>query len=173
MQPFKLLISHRNNDTAIDASNHATNAEDVKQPSGVENPTDWSPVLLEELPPPPPLWNTDSDKGPTISFRVFGFAVLWEELAVMAAKRGYNDGKEQMAGSARMWKDLQNLASPWCRRYSIVKAGRMTSMCLVLATNRTAEDVVNMQDIETIEAVRRVVGIGRMPEWYRVKNIGW
>lgn len=91
----------------------------------------------------------------------------------MAAKRGYNDGKEQMAGAARMWKDLRNLASPWCRRYSFVKVGRMTSMCLVLATNRTAEDVEKMHDIEVIEAVRNVVGIGRMPEWYSVKHIGW
>lgn len=170
MQPFKPLISLRNNDTTLEASEHVIDVEGAKQ---VENLTDWPPVLLEELPPPPPLRNIDIDKGPIIALRVFGFAVLWDELATMAAKRGYNDGKEQMAGGARMWKDLQNLASPWCRRYSIVKAGRMTSMCLVLATNRTADDVAKMQDIEAIEAVRKVVGIGRMPEWYRTRPTDW
>lgn len=136
--------------------------------SGIENipENDWLPVTLQNLPSPPLIRNLDRAKGPLVRFRVFGFAVLWSELAIMAKNLGYDDGHHQMGGSARVWKELQIQAAPWCRRYSVVKAGEMTSMCLVLATNRTAEDLAKWQNIEAIVAVRKVIGLGRMPKWH-------
>lgn len=130
-------------------------------------------MTLQSLPSPPLVRNVDRAKGPVVRFRVFGFAVLWSELAIMAKNLGYNDGKQQMGGSVRAWNELQVQAAPWTRRFSIVKAGRVTSMCIVLATNKTAEDLAKMENIEAIEAVRRVIGLGKMPEWYRIRPTGW
>lgn len=97
MQPFNSFNFHRTSDTAIEVPEHITDAGISEQPSGISE-KEWPPVKLEDLPLPPPVKNIDISKGPIVRFRVFGFAVLWSELAIMAKKLGYNDGKQQMVG---------------------------------------------------------------------------
>lgn len=88
----------------------------------------------------------DHDK-PIVLFYVFGFALEWKQLRSAGAMLGYNVG---MNGAVRLLDELQALSEPWCTRLSLVDAPWVvsTSPCLVLATNKTAADRENAQNLE-------------------------
>lgn len=56
---------------------------------------------------------------------------------------------------------------PDCRRIAIVSlGGSATAVPVVVATNKTVEDLARAEDLEMIQNIRWVMGAGQPPAWY-------
>ena len=57
---------------------------------------------------------------------------------------------------------------PDCRRIAIVLLNNGAACySIVVATNKTVEDLERAKDLEMIQSVQRVLGIVEAPAWYR------
>ena len=57
---------------------------------------------------------------------------------------------------------------PDCRRIAIVLLDNGAACCsVVVAMNKTTEDLARAEDLEMIQTVQRVMGVMEPPAWYR------
>ena len=61
--------------------------------------------------------------------------------------------------------------TPDCRRVAVVPLGNGADcFSIVVATNKTVEDLERAKDLEMIQSVQRVMGIVEPPVWYRPRR---
>jgi hypothetical protein len=61
--------------------------------------------------------------------------------------------------------------TPDCRRKAVVlRHNGVVSYAIVVATNKTVEDLERVKDLKMIQSVQRVLGIVEPPEWYRIER---
>jgi hypothetical protein len=122
------------------------------------------------LPESPPLANTCRAKGRIVFFRVLAFTVPMDFELKWAEDNQIGVGREpHMRRSLALPAILRRL-TPDCRRTAIVPLrGDEGPACysIVVATNRTVEDLERAKDLEMIRSVQRVLGTTEPPAWYR------
>jgi hypothetical protein len=55
---------------------------------------------------------------------------------------------------------------PDYRRYAVVSLDGAHVLAVVVATNRTTEDLARAEDLEMIRRVQQVMGVSQPPAWY-------
>ena len=120
------------------------------------------------MPPSPGVWNRNPQVGPIVKSRVLGFAFSTEDQEQWAEDHQiepqYSTSQRRMLARKAMYQRLP----PKFRHMSLVYRDPVTmASCIVIASNRTAEDLKKAEDLETINVVRRALDFPGPPQWYR------
>ena len=66
--------------------------------------------------------------------------------------------------------EILSRLTPDCRRIAVVLLRNgAASFSIVVATNKTVEDLERANDVKMIQSVQRVLGTVEPPEWYHIE----
>ena len=126
---------------------------------------------LITLPKSPPLVNTSRANGPIIFFRVLAFTIPMDLELKWALDNQVGLGRELHVRRDLALPAMLKSLTPDCRRVAVVPLGNGADcFSIVVATNRTVEDLERAKDLEMIQSVQRVLGITELPKWYRPRR---
>jgi hypothetical protein len=124
-------------------------------------------ITRESLPKSPGLANTRNINGRVVYFQVLAFplrmhdALKWTEDNQVGVGR-----KPHMRRKLALPAILCRLPAD-CRRCAVVSLdGGAVAFSVVVATNKTTEDLARAEDLEMIQNVQRVMGVSNPPAWY-------
>jgi len=125
-------------------------------------------ITLKSLPKSPRLANARSMNGPVVYYRVLAFPMRMDAQLKWAEDNQLGVGrKPHMRRLLALPAILRRLPHD-CRRIAIVPLGTgATCYSVVVATNKTGEDLARAEDLEMIQNVAQVMGATEPPAWYR------
>jgi hypothetical protein len=125
----------------------------------------------ESLPKSPPLVNTCHSNGPIVFFRVLSFTLPRDFQLKWSEDNQIGIGRKPHVRRYLAMPAILSRLSPDCRRLAVVKlANGAGCYSIVVATNRTTEDLERANDLEMIQSVQRVLGRTEPPAWYRPRR---
>ncbi|KAF8066597.1 hypothetical protein FPV67DRAFT_1670087 [Lyophyllum atratum] len=137
----------------------------------LQMPPDSTSKQLEEqceeewkLPPAPPLV-----KAYEVGLRVFGFPITHEDLQAWAEAHDIEPGRGLSARRFAALKAIGAKLSRHCCRISGIRNSRTgsVSFCIVVGTNRTAEDMQLTQDVDRIKSLYDIIDMpNNWPGWF-------
>jgi hypothetical protein len=126
------------------------------------------PLLTRELlPKPPGVANARSINGPVVYFRVLAFPLRMKDALKWAEDNQVGVGRKPHMRRELALPTILRRLPPDCRRIAVVPlGGGAAALSVVVATNKTAEDLARAEDLEMIQNVQRVMGTNQPPAWY-------
>ena len=132
--------------------------------------SDWELPLIT-LPESPPLANTCRAKGPVVYLRVLAFTLPIDFEHKWAEDNQIGIGKRAYVRRDLVLPAILKRLTPDCRRIAVVPLGNGAGChSIVVATNKTVEDLERAKDLEMIQSVQRVLGTKEPPAWYRPRR---
>ncbi|RDB21911.1 hypothetical protein Hypma_011006 [Hypsizygus marmoreus] len=131
-------------------------------------------ITRDGIPPSPRIANTRRSVGPLVNLRVFGFPFPMDaqEQWCVDHNIGLEEDDTYLDRVRMCWKHLPRALPPDCRRTATIDLPhRGYSACIVVATNKTPEDLKRVEDIEMIRKVQAIIGATEPPAWYYPERI--
>jgi hypothetical protein len=125
-------------------------------------------LTRESLPEPPGLANRRSINGPVVHFRVLAFPLRMNDALKWAEDNQVGVGRKPHMRCELALPTILRRLPPDCCRVAVVPigSGGATALSVVVAMNKTAEDLARAEDLEMIQNVQRVMGTNNPPAWY-------
>jgi len=124
-------------------------------------------ITRELLPKSPGLANASSITGPVVYFRVLAFPLRMKHALKWAEDNQVGVGMKPHMRRKLVLPAILRLLPPDCRRIAAVPlGGGAAAFSVVVATNKTTEDLARAEDLEMIQNVQRVMGSTQPPAWY-------
>ena len=115
--------------------------------------------------------NTNRINGPLVFFRVLAFPLPVEFELKWAEDNQIGIGKRRYVRRDLVLPEILKRLTPDCRRIAVVPLGNGAGCySIVVATNKSVEDLERAKDLEMIQSVQRVLGIVEPPAWYRPRR---
>ncbi|EKM77083.1 hypothetical protein AGABI1DRAFT_86863, partial [Agaricus bisporus var. burnettii JB137-S8] len=114
------------------------------------------------IPAPPPLRSRD----PFVPLRLFAYPLPKDRLAHWAKTHNIPETDESDLHQDA-FDDISRQRPPrgWCRITSVYYDGRKVARALVIASNRSKEEMVQSQDVDLIQHYRNLLHTD--PGWFR------
>ncbi|RDB21979.1 hypothetical protein Hypma_011007 [Hypsizygus marmoreus] len=132
-------------------------------------------ITRDSIPTSPRIANTRRNLGPLVNLRVLGFAFPMEAQEQWCVDHGIGlEEDDTYLDRVNMcWKHLPRALPPDCRRTATIDLGPNFGLasCIVVATNKTLEDLGRAEDIEMIRRVQAIIGATKPPAWYYPERI--
>ena len=123
---------------------------------------------LITLPKSPRVANTCRANGPIVFLRVLAFTAPMDYELKWAEDNQIGIGRKPHVRRDLALPAILSRLTPDCRRVAVVTLPNGAGCySVVVATNKTAEDLERAKDLEMIQSVQRVMGITEPPVWYR------
>ena len=128
----------------------------------------YLPLITREiLLKSPGLANARSINGPVVYFRVLAFPLRIKDALKWAEDNQVGIGRKPHMRRELALPAILRRLPPDCRRIAIVPlGGGAAAVSIVVATNKTVEDLARAEDLEMIQNVQRVMGASQPPAWY-------
>ena len=124
-------------------------------------------VTRESLPKSPGLANPRSINGPVVYFRVLAFPLQTKDTLKWAEDNQIGVGRKPHMRRKLVLPAILRRLPPDCRRIAAVPlGGGAAAFSVVVATNKTAEDLARAEDLEMIQNVQRVMRASQPPAWF-------
>ncbi|KIM79915.1 hypothetical protein PILCRDRAFT_548438 [Piloderma croceum F 1598] len=124
-------------------------------------------INREMLPKSPGLANARSINGPVVYFRVLAFPLRIKDALKWAEDNQVGVGRKPHMRRELALPAILRRLPPDCRRIAIVPlGGGAAAVSVVVATNKTVEDMARAEDLEMIQNVQRVMAANQPPAWY-------
>jgi hypothetical protein len=124
-------------------------------------------ITRELLPRSPGLANARSINGPVVYFRVLCFPLRMKDALKWAEDNQVGVGRKPHMRRKLALPAILSRLPPDCRRIAAVPlGGGAAAFSVVVATNKTVEDLARAEDLEMIQNVQQVIGASRPPAWY-------
>jgi hypothetical protein len=124
-------------------------------------------ITRELLPKSPGLANARSINGPVVYFRVLAFPLRMKDALKWAEDNQVGVGKKPHVRRKLVLPAILRRLPPDCRRIAAVPlGGGAAAFSVVVATNKTAEDLARAEDLEMIQNVQQIMGASQPPAWY-------
>jgi hypothetical protein len=124
-------------------------------------------ITYELLPKSPGLANARSINGPIVYFRVLAFPLPMKDALKWAEDNQVGVGRKPHMRRKLALPAILCRLPPDCRRIAAVPlGGGAAAFSVVVATNKTAEDLARAEDLEMIQNVQQVMGASQPPAWY-------
>jgi hypothetical protein len=125
-------------------------------------------ITRESLPKSPHLANAHRVNGPVVHYRVLAFPLPTDAQLKWVENNQLGVGRKPHMRRLLALPAILHRLTPDCRRLAIVVLDTgAPCYSVVVATNKTPEDLARAEDLEMIQSVQRVAGATEPPAWYR------
>lgn len=134
----------------------------------VQDNDDLPLITCESLPKSPRLANPHRVTGPVVHYRLLAFPLPSDALLKWVENNQLGVGKRPHTRRLLALPAILHRLTADCRRLAVVVLDTdAPCYSVVVATNKTLEDLARAEDLEMIQSVQRVLATTEPPAWYR------